>query len=81
MRSSYTPPPGIKDPYGPGLTLGEASPDLIRIVAKNQQWAENNGYARKGDPSHGALRAVKGQLGDEDGDGEDSRDPKSKRGR
>lgn len=60
---SNKPPPGIKDPYGPGLTWDEASPELRRIVAKNQEWAEAKGYAPKNSPEHGALRMMRGEQG------------------
>lgn len=45
-----------------GLTLDEASPDLIRIVAENQQWAESMGYSPRNNPAHGALRHMKGEI-------------------
>lgn len=45
-----------------GLTMGEASPDLIRIVAQNQQWAEGMGYAPRGASYHGALRSTEEGL-------------------
>jgi hypothetical protein len=45
-----------------GLTVQEAGPELTRIVAANQQWAENMGYSPRNNPAHGALRYTKGEL-------------------